>query len=69
MSRNPRHIRKDSAMFGNPDIYISKNRLKTYLIDFSFKTQTILIKFSLQRAHLEDVVVNNTYRGKQLGKL
>lgn len=56
-------------MFGNPDIYISKNRLKTYLIDFSFKTQTILIKFSLQRAHLEDVVVNNTYRGKQLGKL
>lgn len=26
-------------------------------------------KFSLQRAHLEDVVVNNTYRGKQLGKL
>lgn len=25
--------------------------------------------FFLQRAHLEDVVVNNTYRGKQLGKL
>lgn len=39
-------------------------RLKIFFI-FSF-----FVLFSVQqRARLEDVVVNNTYRGNQLGKL
>lgn len=30
---------------------------------------TLSYSFTLQRGRLEDVVVNDTYRGKQLGKL
>lgn len=40
-----------------------------FTFNFLIFYHLIWIFIHFQRAHLEDVVVNNTYRGKQLGKL